>query len=103
MELGQSLGLYLKRVSSTGGNSLVLKYLCNTENRVIASNDSGNTVSFPLTSLSMKAWIGSTITTQLGIICWKSIIVKLEQGVKYANNKVNNKDTRRSLLALFWC
>ena len=62
MELGQSLWLYLKRVSSTGGNSLALKYLCNTENRVIASNDSGTTVSFPLTSLSMKAWIGSTVT-----------------------------------------
>ena len=62
MESGYLLGSSLKRVKSTGCNSLVPKSLCNTKNAVAISNDYNYTVFFPSISLSIKASIGSTIT-----------------------------------------
>ena len=62
METRHSLGLSLKRVKSTEGNNLVPKSLCNTENAVTISNDSGYAVFFPSTGLSIKRLIDSTVT-----------------------------------------
>ena len=39
--------------------------------------------------------------TQSAITCSKLTIETLEQGVKYV--KVNNKDTRTTPIASFWC
>lgn len=58
LKSSQSLVLSLKQENSTGSNRLVSKPLCNTQNAIVASNDSGIPVSFPLTSLSVKASIG---------------------------------------------